>query len=143
MAYSTPAELTQYASDRGITLTGDTAVLLTLASDYIEGLTYKGVRTDSTQITAWPRDGVYVDNILIDSAVVPQGIKNAEMQSAVEIDRGNDPLSTLDRAVKREKIDVIETEYMDNTAESTILRSVTHLLAPYLANTGGMRVDRA
>lgn len=142
MPYSTDAELTAYATARGVLLTGTPATLLLLANDYIESLSYKGTRTDSTQLTAWPRSSVMVDGIYIDYTTVPQGIKNAEMQAAIEIDAGYDPLANIDRAVKREKVDVIEVEYKDNADDSIRLKKISALLRPYLSGGGRVSVVR-
>lgn len=146
--YTTAADLTTYADARNITLStsveAELNALLTRAHDYIESKQYQGSRTDSSQTDSWPRSGVYVDSILQDSDVVPQGIKNAEMQTAIEIDNGFDPLAVVERATKLEKVDVIEVEYSDNASETYRLTSVNALLRPYLkgaeAGNGLLRV---
>lgn len=140
MSYATTAELTDYATARGITLTGDLTVLLTKAHDFIEAQTYQGSRYISTQSTMWPRSDVWIDGVLIDPDVVPQGIKNAEMQVAIEIFNGDDPLNNVDRAVKSEQVGDLKVEYMDNAANSKILRKIWSLLMPYMSATG--RVQR-
>ena len=143
MAYSTTTELEAYATARGYTILGNASELLTLANDYIETAEYQGYRYDRTQATKWPRYGVLIEDYPIPSDVVPDGIKKAEMQLAIEIDKGFNPLSIVERAIKREKVDVLETEYMDSAASSEIIRSVNAMLAPYLANRGGFGVSRA
>jgi len=50
---------------------------------------------------------------------------------------GNDPLSTVDRAIKREKVDVIEIEYMDNASISTVIRSIGNAMRK-LVTSGSM-----
>lgn len=141
MSYSTEAELTAYATARGVTLVEDLTVLLTKAHDFIESKSYKGSRYSSQQLTMWPRSDVYVDGVLIPSDVVPQGIKNAEMQTAIEIDTGFDPLSNVERSIKRERVDVIEVEYMESSSDTTRLTKVMALLRPYISsNYGLMRV---
>lgn len=141
MSYATDAELTTYATARGITITGTASELLTKANDVIESYAnqFQGNRTTVDQSTAWPRVGVYVDGYLLPSDTVPQGIKNAEMQIAIEIDGGNDPLGNVGRAVKRQKVDVIETEYSDRASDRTRLTKVTALLTPYLIGIGMKR----
>lgn len=141
MSYSTEAELTAYATARGVTLVADLTVLLTKAHDFIESKNYKGTRFNLQQTTMWPRSDVYIDGVLIPADVVPQGIKNAEMQTAIEIDTGLDPLDNVERATKREKVDVIEIEYMDSSSDTTRLTKVMALLRPYIgSNYGLMRV---
>ena len=134
MAYSTTTELTAYATARGITLTGDLDVLLTKASDYIESKDYKGDAVSSS--AKWPRYGVYVDGFLLNSDIVPQGIKNAEMQTACDIDNGLDPLANIERATKSESLGEMSVSYMDNASQSTRLTKISSMLKPYLF--GGM-----
>lgn len=132
MSYATEAELTTYAAARGVTISGTASILLTLAHDYIESLDYHGERYEEDQADKWPRTYVVVDGVELDYLTVPQGIKDAEMQAAIEIDGGNDPLANIERATKREKLDVLEVEYMDGTRESIKLSKVMALLRPYL-----------
>lgn len=140
--YTVAADLTAYITERGITLSVSTDAelnaLLTRAHDYIESKQYQGERAVSTQSDSWPRTDVYIDGIEQDYTVVPQGIKNAEMQTAVEIDKGFDPLATIERATKRERVDVIEVEYQDRASDAPRLSYVDALLRPFLrgAQTG-------
>ncbi len=132
MAYSTTAELTAYATARGVTLTSDLDVLITKASDYIESLSYQGDRYVLEQVNAWPRMNVVIDNYLIPSDIVPQGIKNAEMQVAIEIESGNNPIGNVDRAVKQESLGDLSVTYMDSASDKTRLNTVNALIKPYL-----------
>lgn len=141
-SYVTEAELTTYADDRGVTLTADASVLLIKAMDYIEGQEYKGYKTVDTQALAWPRADVYLSTAfcysnLIDSTVVPSDVKNTQMILAMQIDAGNDPLTTQGQAVKSETVDVITVVYQDGTTASPQLKAVKLLLNKYLANSGG------
>jgi hypothetical protein len=61
---------------------------------------------------------------------------------------GNDPLSPGDRQTKREKVDVIEVEYMDGARSRVSIPSVDRWLSMLtLGNVGGslgvVRVGRA
>jgi hypothetical protein len=134
MAYATTVELTAYATARGYTLMGDLDVLLTKANDWIETQNYKGVAIGET---AWPRDGVYVGGVWIPDDSVPTAIKNAEMAMAIEIDKGNEPLSTLGRATKREKVGELEVEYMDSASNSSTFSAPMALIKPYLTSSTG------
>lgn len=137
--YVTASELTSYVTARGYVIkTGDEEVLLVRAMDYIESLTFKGTRTSTAQALTWPRTGVYVDNVLLDSATVPERVKKAQMAAAVAVGDGADPLAKLEPAVKREKADVVEVEYQDGAAPAAISRAVRAVLRPLLAaGTGG------
>ena len=68
-------------------------------------------------------------------------IKDAQITIAISIMAGNDPLSTVDRAVKREKVDVLEVEYMDNASISTVIRSIGNAMRKLVtSSTGGNNI---
>lgn len=137
IGYTDSTALQAYAAARGITIDGDAGQLLTKALDYLETLNYAGTRTDPTQALSWPRDGVYVDGVELDKYTVPAGIVKAQHALALEIDAGNDPMATVGRAVKREKVDVLEVEYADNAGAAPFMAGISALLADFLANGGG------
>lgn len=142
MPYATTTELTAYATARGVTLTTDLDVLLTKAHDYIETFDFIGIKTVSTQTDQWPRTNAMVDGVYLASNTVPQGIKDAEMVIAMSIDAGVDPLATIAPSVKREKIDVLEIEYKDSSASTTINPAISAALRKYIVGGGQMRVTR-
>lgn len=137
-SYASEAELTAYATARGVTLTAGTEELLLKAMDYLETLEYVGTKSTADQPLQWPRTGVYIDGYALSDDAIPQELKNAEMALAISIDSGVDPMATLERATKREKADVLEVEYMDNASSVAIITSVNRLLRKLLAGgTGG------
>lgn len=137
-SYASEAELTAYATQRGVTLTGTPEALLIRAMDYLETLEFIGTKKTSDQPLQWPRTSVYIDGYSFASDAIPQELKNAQMALAVSIDSGTDPMATLERATKREKADVLEVEYMDNASSVAIITSVNRLLRKLLAGgTGG------
>lgn len=99
-SYVSEAELTSFATARGITLTNSTEELLIRAMDYIEALYFKGVKLTSTQSLQWPRAYVLIDNYYINTDVIPTELKNGLMHCAIAIDQDNDPLQDL---VKKNK----------------------------------------
>lgn len=137
-SYITEAQLTAYATERGITLVSDESVLLIKAMDYLESLSYRGERTTASQVLSWPRTGVYVDNYQLPSGVVPSIITDAQAAIASAIDAGTDPLGDVQRGVKREKADVVEIEYMDNAAPVVISRRISAALRKVIAGGGGV-----
>lgn len=157
-SYVTEAELTAYATARGITIAGDTGVLLIKAMDYIETRRFIGQKASITQALQWPRivceqyglnrpngytfyPSIYDTYCEFDNTTVPQGIKNAQMIAALLIDGGNDLQPTVGRAVKREKVDVLEVEYMDNAASETQYRALQDALKPFIeSGVRGMRI---
>lgn len=140
-SYNSEAELTAFATDRGITLTADEDVLLIKAMDYIESLNYIGYRTSTTQALSFPRTCIVIDGVCIDSDEIPPQLKKAQLHLAVAIDGGYNPLATSTQGIKRKRVDVIEVEYMDGSSAAPVIKSVNAYLAP-LINGGGRNVIR-
>lgn len=140
-SYVTEAELSEYALQRGITISGDTEILLIKAMDFLEIKKYKGSKTSISQTLEWPRTVTYTydaflttDSDYIDPNVVPTKIKTAQIVAALLIDAGNDLLANVERVTKREKVDVIEVEYDVQSIATTSYTQLNDLLRPYLAN---------
>ena len=134
-SYVTTAELSAYASHRGIVLNSeDLESLLFKSMDVLESKQYKSEPIKADQSTEWPRMGLGV----------PRDIKKAQLMLAVAADT-NDLLSaTTEQIAKREKVDVIEVEYFeakDAVNGSPLLTLVNELLAPYLASTRGIAAN--
>jgi len=135
IGYTTDDDFIAFALARGVTVTApNAAIALTKALDYMETRQYKGYKTDNDQVLDWPRQYVYIDNVLLDSATVPSGIVKAQHVIALSIANGFDPLATIERAVKREKVDVLEVEYQPNASATPILRSINAALSDYVAS---------
>lgn len=119
-SYVTAQQARAYALSRGTELSDDdTQVeqLLVRAMDYLEAqrTKYQGVKTyPGLQALQWPRSGVILDcSYQLPDNIIPVELKNAQMQLALESFNGLVLLPSSDgRVVKREKVDVIETEYM-------------------------------
>lgn len=116
-SYVTVAELDTFASLRGVTLPtleADKEVLLIQGTDYTETFwdRYQGTIVDETQSLQFPRNGVYVNGFLVASNAIPQSLKNAQMQAAIESISTTLSPST-GQNIKKEKVDVIEVEYQD------------------------------
>lgn len=130
-SYVTVAEFTQFCSDRNITIVstyGDESELLIQAMDYFEQQPFKGIKFIETQALQFPRSDFWLDGYLTNSDAIPQLVKDAQITIAISIMQGNDPLSSLDRSVKREVVDVLEIEYMDNAGPSVIIRSISNIM---------------
>ena len=120
-SYISEAGLTTYATDRGITLTGDAAVLLIQAMDYIEQQPFKGYKLTDDQALQWPRGNVMIDGYSVGTDEIPVLLQDALCEVALGVDAGNNPLAAEGRSTKREKVDVIEVEYMDGARNKTYL----------------------
>ena len=135
-SYVTEAELTTYAADRGVTLTAATDVLLIKAMDYIESLAFIGDKSSEGQALQWPRNIVYIDGYYVESTTIPSALKTGQIATALAIDSEDSPLATVERATKREKVDVIEVEYMDSAAAQPIVKTINAAMRKLLVNGG-------
>lgn len=63
----------------------DKEILLITATARLEEQTYKGSRSTDTQALKWPRDGLTVDGVDIDSETVPTAVKKACCEAAIAL----------------------------------------------------------
>lgn len=138
-SYVTGTELATYGTARGITFTGDKEVLLTEAMTYLESLNYKGDKLTKAQPLQFPRTSLMIDGFYIDIDEIPQLLKDLQCEVAIAIGDGESPLITVGRAVKREKVDVIEVEYMDSAMPYDFNRKIG-ALEKKLVRGGGLSV---
>lgn len=131
-SYASEADLTAYAADRGVTVTGTASQLLLIAMDFIESRQFLGNKNTADQPLVWPRNSVWVDGFRLDSASIPQLLIGAQIEAALAVDAGNSPTSSVVRAVKSRKIDGLETVYMDNATTTTVNRALNVKLAKLL-----------
>ncbi len=131
-SYATEAELTTYASDRGITVAGTAAQLLLVAMTYIESRSFKGNKNTAAQVLVWPRNSVWVDGFELDSDSIPQLLIDGQIEAALAHDAGNGPTNSIGRATKKEKLGDLEVEYMDSAAQAVINMSVNMKLGKLL-----------
>ena len=135
-SYVSEAELTTYAADRGITLTAATDVLLIKAMDYIESLSFIGTKFSEGQALQWPRSNVYIDGFYFVPTIIPPALQTGQIATALAIDSENSPLANVERATKREKVDVIEVEYMDSAAAQPIVKTINAAMRKLLVSGG-------
>jgi hypothetical protein len=140
-------------SARGITLWATLSLpekeaALVRAAHYMQQayrLRWVGQRKTVTQSMDWPRYNVpradgpvaygygpayYADN------VVPIEVQQANAEMAFKAASG-DLAADIAQIVKREKVDVIEVEYMDGSTPIVRYRAVDNLLGPLLKDQGG------
>ena len=134
IGYVTEDELEAYATARGITISGNKAVLLQKALDWLELQPFSGEKYDEDQELEFPRD---------DDDEVPDKIKTAQMVCALIYDAGGDPLAAISKKVIREKVDVLEVQYSESSSGNDLYPQLSLLLAPYLTGGGsGFNVVR-
>lgn len=123
------------------------AVLRQRGSDYVDGFEdrFHGVRTAGyDQERAWGRTGAVVRGQTIDPATIPIAIVNASYAAAwheANNEGSLSPSATQAGAIKRKKIDVLETEYFEGSGDAAAdarvrLPLVESMLAPFLKPDG-------
>lgn len=131
-----------------VTLSKEAA--LRKASDYMlqtYRLKWAGSRVKTTQALDWPRYDVPMTDTaggykgmqpVWSYVVVPDPVQRAcaELASRVLQGGGAILLPDLERVAKREKVDVLETEYADGRTPHKTFPAIDRLLAPFFAQSG-------
>ena len=147
-SYITTTELATYADERGVTISASTQEdLLIEAMDYIESLSFLGIKKTRDQSLVWPRYNVVVDEYLLLSTTIPQLLQDAQAETALAIDRSESPLADIERKTKKEGLQPgMFIEYADNSSSASIVRKLNAKLHKLLASgIGGVqfKVDKA
>ena len=107
----------------------ETAILRAMA--YIEGMTFKGYKTEDDQSLKWPRDeAVDEDGYAIDDDAIPAVLQSAVSRAAYEEVVSPGILQsnlTRDDFVTSERVDVISITYEQGKNE-IIFRAITNYL---------------
>jgi hypothetical protein len=120
------------------------------AARELQSLDWSGARASATQALAWPRwyvinpDIPWSGAVYYESTIIPQRVKDAAMELAFQfLNLGTTDLASLDSTlnVKRKKVDVLETEYVDPWRRPTGLARFPRIvgsLKPLLCGSGGL-----
>lgn len=98
---------------------------------------WKGNRCTSTQALDWPRFGVCVDGFDYPSTTLPADIVNACADLALKAS-AEELAPDQERAVIREKIGPLETEYSSYSPQAKQFRAVDMLLSSLLKGSSAM-----
>lgn len=115
------------------------------ATQYIDGAFNFIGDQNPNNVLAWPRYNVFVTQgnfagISFDSVTIPPQIKNATAELALDaLSARLAPSADRGGAIKREKVDVIETEYMDFAPSGKVYSFAAMILKPL---TTGSKVVR-
>lgn len=162
-SYADVAYCDTYHSNRGnaawsALVTADKEAALRKACAYLDGHyrpRWKGLRVNYvTQPLEWPRINVNIANTELNTLYaygynsfvpvdqIPQRIKDAQCELALRTLSG-DLAADANGSVRREKLDVIETEYAPGKVPGEITyQAVDHLLSDYLKPTGSTELQR-
>ena len=104
---------------------------LVLGTDYIvQKYDFKGSRLKDTQSLPFPR-------VVNNETIFPINVKYATILLAFKSQNGN-LLADSQQQVKKEKVDVLEVEYMDGSSSEVVYNDVLGYLKPYLSNAGNV-----
>lgn len=96
---------------------------------------WKGTRLLRAQALSWPRYGAVVDGWDVESTIVPDEVANACADLALRA-LSADLNADQTRAIIREKVGPLETEYSPHSAQAVQYRSIDMMLAPFLRGSG-------
>lgn len=113
------------------------------ATQYLDGK-YKfiGALSVYTQLLAWPRSGAEITTgnftgAYYDNVTIPPQIESACAELALEaLSARLQPVAARGGAIKKEKVDVIEVEYMDFAPSQTTYSFVTSLMSGLIIGGG-------
>lgn len=138
-SYASEADFTAYNAERNVTLgltNGAADELLILAMDYIETKDFIGTKASKDQALLWPRFGAQLNDYSLNSDEIPVTLIEAQIEIAISIDAGVNPLANIGRETKREKVDVIEVEYTDTAFAQTYITAAERKLSKLVKPVG-------
>lgn len=154
-SYETLVGIRAYASARGVTLSATDSVVEAQsykAMDFLEAQRgrYQGDKTDPAQALQFPRTGVKVDCVEIDSDVIPAVLVQAQCRLIMEQHAGVELTPTrTDGFVIEDTTGPLTTKYSDKhgggPGSVPIMPAVEALLSPLYSACGqglGLRVTR-
>ena len=104
---------------------------LVLGTDYIvQKYDFKGSKLKDTQSLPFPR-------VVNNETIFPINVKYATILLAFKSQNGS-LLADSQQQVKKEKVDVLEVEYMDGSSSEVIYNDALGYLKPYLSNAGNV-----
>ena len=104
---------------------------LVLGTDYIvQKYDFKGSKLKDTQSLPFPR-------VVNNETIFPVNVKYATILLAFKSQNGS-LLADSQQQVKKEKVDVLEIEYMDGSSSEVVYNDVLGYLKPYLSNAGNI-----
>ena len=104
---------------------------LVLGTDYIvQKYDFKGSKLKDTQSLPFPR-------VVNNETIFPINVKYATILLAFKSQNGS-LLADSQQQVKKEKVDVLEVEYMDGSSSEVVYNDVLGYLKPYLSNAGNI-----
>lgn len=142
-SFVTAAEFVTYAANRSVTISTTLATqegFLRKAMTFITGQRqlFQGRKVNEAQTLQWPRSNVIADDYAVDSATIPQDLKDAQCELGIALHQGIEVMpSNTGKEVIAKKLDVIMTQWSQKGVEGyPVLRATMAFLSPYLTHTG-------
>jgi len=148
-SYITVAEANQFCANHGLSDwenfdNSDKITAIIRACAFVDAeYHFKGAKYSYDSPMQWPRVGVY-DEINLEPEdeeyyqEIPRALKNACCRAAYEEAMSPGVLQANETTnVKREKIDVIETEYFEKGSSKTIYRTIEGFIKDLITNANG------
>ncbi|MBV7523448.1 hypothetical protein KW834_03380 [Pseudomonas sp. PDM29] len=115
-SYASAEDLVMYSGKFGVTIPADISAqeaLLRRAALAMDGMTWKGRKTNSEQALSWPRRGVELDQQIKPDNYLPARIQYGQMALAAEIHQDDiDPIEKRKGAVTLERVEgAVTREY--------------------------------
>ncbi len=144
-SYVSETYLGTFASDRGLTLNTSSTQLLIEAMDYLDTLSFQGLKRILTQPLQWPRVNVYIDGYYVQADHIPIELKNGLCQIAVAIDEGNGPDADVPRFTRSERVGDLEVTYASGAPATVVNQKIHNALWKLLSNSSGygLKVSKA
>ena len=140
-SFTTDAELTAYATARGVTLPATEAerdILQIKATDFLNSFepSMSGVRASSEQELIYPRRDVEIYGYSVASDSIPLTLKKALLEAAIVANTTTLLTNEVSQNEQRKKIDSLEISYFSGGKKTKAsFQSVQNYLAPLLRDT--------
>lgn len=96
---------------------------------------FDGTKNSREQALSFPRTYCYdKDGYLIDSDIVPKEIENATCEVAYLYVSNSSVFDTPERLTRKEKVDVLEVEYIENQSEVNNFLEIDQILTGLINN---------
>lgn len=144
--YVDDAEYIAYAAARGKTIGSDATareIELIKSMDFIEGhrRQFKGLKVAFDQSLQWPRFSVFIDGFDIGSDVIPEELKNAQMETGIAYN-GFEVLTTgTNQNVQSEKLDTLEVSYFNGGSWQSPQLETVNVYLEVLLNTSSIGIS--
>lgn len=140
-SYISSGDLSTYAANRGLTITGTSEDLIIKSMDFLEQLKFVGVKLYWDQSLQWPRANVWIDQYLQRFDVIPTLLKEAQCEICIAIDTDEDPLQNVSRQEKAVTVGAIHIEYVAGGSTITLMQRIYNKLRKLIDGNNGMTFD--